>query len=100
MKTVKLTILVTMVMLVQSSEGQGTFQNLNFESANLSPTPSSGPPLYVPIASALPGWIAYTGADEVTQVLQNNYTLGQASVDIFGPNYTTAGPPNEGPPGI
>ena len=74
-----------------SAQAQGTFQDLNFEAATLAPTIG----LYggeVPISSALPGWKASIGGVAVTQVLQNNYTLGAASIDIFGPNWNLTEP--------
>jgi hypothetical protein len=76
-----------------SAFAQGTFQNLDFESANLSPIPSGQYGGEVPIASALPEWSASFGSTPVTQVLQNNFTLGAPSIDIFGPDWTS-------PPGI
>jgi hypothetical protein len=66
---------------------QGTFQDLDFEDASLSPVPFGGG--LVPITEALPGWTGYLGGAPVTQVLQNNLTLGQASIDIIGPGWTT-----------
>lgn len=55
----------------QSVNSQGTFQNLNFESANLL---GYSPGDYVPISAALPGWNAYftSGATTYPQV-QINY---------------------------
>jgi hypothetical protein len=40
---------------------------------------------------ALPGWAAFIGTNQLTQVLQNNYTLGNASVDILGPYWSHGG---------
>jgi hypothetical protein len=74
------------------AQGQTAFQDLDFESATLSPAPvDSSTPTYVSISSALPGWSASIGNATVTQVVQNNSTFGQASVDIFGPNYPSIG---------
>jgi hypothetical protein len=44
-----------------SVHGQGTFQNLDFESANLAPIAAGQLGVEVPIASALPGWSASFG---------------------------------------
>jgi len=84
-----------------SACAQGAFQNLNFESATPA-TPITGPlgPFYQPVGLALPSWSAYLGGVEQTQVLQNVYTLGSGSVDIFGPDYTAAGPQGGLSPGI
>ncbi len=77
---------------VLSAQAQGTFQNLNFESANLSPIVSGQYGGEVAISSALPGWSATIGGVAVTQVLQNNYTLGEASISIFGPSWNDVDP--------
>jgi hypothetical protein len=71
-----------------SVRAQGTFQNLNFESATLPVIPSGqygGP---VSILSGIPRWKGYMGNNQVTQVLHNNMTLGSSSIDILGPNFT------------
>jgi hypothetical protein len=64
--------------------GQGTFQNLDFESANI---PASTPaPSLVPISEALPGWNAYLTADGVTypqtEVYYDAISLGDAAISI------------------
>ncbi len=76
-----------------SVHAQGTFQNLDFESATPG-TPITGPlgPFYQPVALALPDWTAYVGTVQQTEVLQNDTTVALASVDLFGPNYPAAGP--------
>ena len=75
-----------------SAQAQGTFQNLNFEAANLTPIPPNQGAVQVPITSALPAWTGYIGTDQITQVYQNTYGEGLAQIDIFGPNYPSAGP--------
>src|ERR1700722_1510008 len=65
---------------------QGPFQNLDFESANLSPPPGQFGSL-VPIMNALPGWSGFLGTNQTTVVYQNNFTLGAASIDILGPGW-------------
>lgn len=74
------------------ANAQGIFQNLDFESANLSPIPAGqfgGP---VSISAALPGWSASLGSIPVIQVLQNNNTLGAAGIDILGPHFSFNNP--------
>jgi hypothetical protein len=73
-----------------SAQAQSTFQNLNFESANLSNP--SGQFNEIPIANALPGWSGSIGGVPVTQVWANDYSLGQASIDIFGPTWNAINP--------
>lgn len=73
------------VALASQMQGQGVFQNLDFESANLPTIPQGQFGGTVPIGDAVPGWTAYLGADHVTTVLHNNLTLGDAGIDILGP---------------
>jgi hypothetical protein len=69
--------------------GQGTFQNLDFESANLSAIPAGQYGGEVSLSAALPDWSASIAGVAVTQVLQNNLTITAASVDILGPDWTS-----------
>jgi len=92
MKTTKLIAGFSVALLaVFSAQAQGSFQNLNFESADLTPVPAGQGGGLVPISEGLPGWTGYLGSDQVTQVLQNNLTLGNASIDILGPNWSYGG---------
>lgn len=80
------------ILVVLSAHAQGAFQNLNFESANLSNP--SGPLLNeVPITNALPGWGGTIGGVPVTQVWANSESGGEAIISVFGPNWN-------GEPGI
>jgi len=85
-------IILAFTFAALSASAQGTFQNLNFESASLSPVPAGQVGGEVPLSSALPGWSASIGGVTVTQVFQNNLTLGQASIDILGPDWNTSNP--------
>ncbi len=71
---------------------QGAFQNLDFESANLPPIPAGQNGGDVSITAALPAWSADIGTTPVSQVLQNNYDLGSASVSILTPNWSGVNP--------
>lgn len=83
-------------LVVLSAQAQ-PFQNLNFESATLSPVPPS-PSDLVSITAALPGWTAYLGAVQQSQAYQDTYGHGAAEIDIFGPSYPAAGPsPGDNP---
>ncbi len=71
------------------TKAQGSFQNLDFESANpgtLTPNPT-GPPyaLNVPVANALPSWSVYYGDIQQTVVNVNDPSLGAAAVALIGP---------------
>jgi hypothetical protein len=78
------------ILVVLSAHAQGTFQNLNFESADLSNP--SGPFNEVPIASALPGWSGSIDGTPVTQIWANDYSLGAAAIDVFGPGWNSVNP--------
>jgi hypothetical protein len=59
------------------------FQNLDFESANVSNLPS-GQFEFVPVADGLPSWTAYVGTNELTQVSHNLISLGGCQRRHFG----------------
>jgi hypothetical protein len=80
-------LILILLVVVQSGHAQG-FVNLDFESANLSPIPSGQYGGEVSSTDAIPGWTGFLGTSQVTQVLQNNFTLGNASIDILGPDWT------------
>jgi hypothetical protein len=78
-----------------SAFAQGTFQNLDFESANI---PASTPaPSLVPISEALPGWNAYFSSGGVTypqsQVYYDAVSLGG---DVISLDDTKEFPPLQG----
>jgi hypothetical protein len=74
-----------------SLHAQANFQDLNFESANLSNP--SGPLLNeVPIANALPGWSASIGGVALTQVWANSDSGGEATIDVLGRNWNSINP--------
>ena len=79
---------LSLVCGVFSVLAEGSFQNLGFEGAHLSPIPAGQYGGSVPIADALPGWSGFLGTDQMTEVLQNNLTLGNASIDILGPYWS------------
>src|SRR5665213_1323878 len=56
--------------------------------------------VYQPVGLALPGWNAYVGSTELSEIPQNIYTTGAGSVDIFGPNYAAASTQQGVSPGI
>jgi hypothetical protein len=58
------TLLVAVFVFVSSAHGQGAFQNLDFESAQIVPDP------FHPIvaADALPGWTVYYGTNQQTLI--------------------------------
>jgi hypothetical protein len=96
MKTIKYSTCCFVCCICLEVFGQSSFQDLDFESANLQPTPPNQQGVtiggLVSVANALPGWTAYLGPTQASQVYQNNETLGGASVDILGPNFYGGGP--------
>jgi len=83
--------LITAVSLMAGTAGsamaQVTFQNLNFEAANLPVIPAGQYGGEVAVFSALPGWTAYLGNTEQSEVLHNYAYNSTATVDILGPNW-------------
>src|SRR6266480_5200523 len=82
---IKTSLLIAFVECVV--QAQGTFQNLDFEAAavpNLPPNQSGG---FVPIGSGMPAWNGFIGANQVTQVLHNDVTLGSSTIAILGPDF-------------
>jgi len=76
--------------LVNPAAEAQSFINLNFESATLSPESGyQNWPNLVPISQALPGWNAYLGSVEQTEVGQNTFANSYATVDILGPGWGT-----------
>jgi hypothetical protein len=76
----------------KSVQAQGTFKNLNFESASLLPTAPGQFPNFVPIVSAMPDWNGYLGTTQQTQVEDNVTTIGDANIAILGPTWSTMQP--------
>ncbi len=76
-----LLLLALLVSLSLCSFGQGTFRNLDFESANVAGY-STGD---VPITIALPGWKGYLGTFEIDWVIYNTVSIGAAAISLQGP---------------
>jgi hypothetical protein len=64
---------------------QGTFRNLDFESANVPVVPSGQLGADVSMSDALPYWAGFYGQTEITTALHNRITLGGVEIVIFGP---------------
>lgn len=62
--------------------GQGTFQNLGFESASIVPIPGD-PYGRVQFSPAFPGWTGYVGPAQATAALYNSYFLGTSAISIL-----------------
>jgi hypothetical protein len=62
--------------------GQGTFGNLDFESASVPSVPPSQA-VFISAMDAFPGWTAYVGANPASQVMYNGISVGGALVSII-----------------
>ena len=70
---------------------QGTsFINLNFEAAILPSLPPGQSGGSILVTSALPGWHAYFGTDEIFTVTHNDVSLGAVNVSMLGPQYASS----------
>ena len=88
-KELRLLVLATVVhaaWLPDPGRAQGTFWNLDFESAQVAPVPAGQDGGYVPTTDGLPGWAGFIGTNQLTQVLHNSFNLAVASISIMGPN--------------
>lgn len=83
----KTTILSCLLLVATSAavRAQGTFQNLDFELANLPDVPFGQPGGSVTIAAGLPGWAGYIGTQRVSTIIHNDLSLGDAALSILGP---------------
>jgi hypothetical protein len=65
-----------------STQAQGTFQNLNFEAANIGSTTFS---VAEPVSDALPDWTVTIGGTEVSTVWVNGFSAGSPAVSLIAP---------------
>src|SRR5580658_11174749 len=83
--------IVSVVLLASGAiaTAQGTFQNLNFEQANI--VPIVGNPNYpyaVSVADALPDWTVNYGSVQQTVMLYNDVELGgETQVTLYAQGY-------------
>src|SRR6266496_796201 len=88
-KSASLLLLCGVAFLVpRISLAQGTFQNLDFESATVPIVPAGQLGPDVSTAQGLPGWTAYLPrVTTVTQIGHNDISIGGASISIQGPEW-------------
>jgi len=85
-----LALLVLLAITRGTLLGQGTFQNLDFESAVI--VPVTGDPFgRVQFAPAFPGWTGYVGTNQQTLALFNNLFVGTAAIALLGPGWSGGG---------
>jgi hypothetical protein len=80
------------------TRGQGSFQDLDFESAVLVPIPGASYPT-VQFAAAFPGWTGLVGGEQQTGALYNNVFGGTSAICIID-NGWPAGIPGMGVGGV
>jgi len=61
------------------STAQGTFQNLDFELANVTGAPGSS----ISTLDGIPGWTAYYGTAQAFQITYDTIALGSANISIL-----------------
>jgi hypothetical protein len=79
------------------AQAQGSFTNLDFESANVSGYPPRD--LSVPISAAFPGWVGDIGGTQVQQMWYDDLSLGGSEISItdsFGPQLGLSFAPLQG----
>jgi len=80
-----ISVLACVPLVVCVVQGQGTFQNLNFELPTLIPVPGD-PYGRVQFTPAFPGWTGYIGPIAETLALYNNMFLDSTGLGLQGPN--------------
>jgi hypothetical protein len=79
--------LFALLLSAARAQAQGTFQNLNFEQAQVPSVPfgQGGDP--VSVSNGVPGWAVYLGGVQQTTMFHNDTSLGAAEVAILGPQW-------------
>jgi len=80
------TIAISFLTVGQGGFCQGTFQNLDFESAQIIRLPGGPYVNSIATTNALPGWDVYIGANQRSQITYNNPALGSTFVSIVVTN--------------
>jgi hypothetical protein len=83
------TLVCSLLLSVAGSLAQGTFQNLDFESATI--IPSS--PSLVQFGPAFPGWTGYVGTHQLSStdgVLYDTVNLGSSAISIIDQGWTNS----------
>jgi hypothetical protein len=75
-------LLLASVAIVHGVQAQGTFQNLDFEMAQIVPLEDGSPRFYVMASKALPGWTAYFGSGPSYFIFHNTISAGSQMVSI------------------
>lgn len=71
------------------AQGQGTFENLDFESANIAGYPVNSS--HVPITLAIPGWSGFYGTNQTSDVWYDGVSLGGVMISVVDSNVAQYG---------
>jgi hypothetical protein len=82
-------VIFALLLSVAGAAGQGTFQNLNFEAANVPIVPAGQYGGDVSVSNGVPGWTVYFGGYPQPVMGHNDISLGGADVEILGPQWVT-----------
>lgn len=78
-----LAVALAFLLGVVGAPGQGTFQNLDFESANLAGYSPGNYGTFVPVYAGLPGWSAYLSESAQFQICYDGASLGGAMIAVM-----------------
>jgi hypothetical protein len=88
---VKFVLAICAILLFGSQCGfSQSFVNLDFESANVPDVPTNQGGGNVSVTLGMPGWTAYLGAGQSSQIFHNDVSGGGALVAIEGPQWPSA----------
>ena len=79
-----------LLLISSAALGQGTFQNLDFESATIVPISSPPGPLTVEFAPAFPGWTGYIGTNQTSSAIYDGAGLDTTTISIIDQGWTNA----------
>ncbi len=76
-----------LLMAVSHGSAQLTFQDLDFESANVPVVPAGQLGSFVAFSDAFPGWTGYLGTQQTASAGEDILTLGAPNISILAPNW-------------
>ncbi len=77
-------LVAVLIATLETTSAQSTFQNLDFESANI--PPGTPPGTVLPASDALPGWTCYFGVNQLTGIAYDVTTGNDAKISIHDAN--------------
>lgn len=79
-------VCVVFVTATIQTRGQGTFQNLDFESGVFIPAPTPQNPFAVQWMPAMPSWIGFLGQNQQSVISYNALSLSVPNIAVMGPS--------------